>query len=117
MPTPPRVQLVLVEVFLGFSVLILLFTLYSIRPDILETENVQVGDELAVIAQDKTGAAEAGSQLHNKSPWASRSAFLPIMALCFGYFVQPRGSNLFPRCGRAWRLSPLFALADTASIG
>ena len=48
--------------------------------------------------------------------WSAGSAFFTVTATCFGFYAQPHGSLLFSKSGRVWRLSPLYALADTINI-
>lgn len=39
-----------------------------------------------------------------------------MTAICFGYYAHPRGSTIFHRSGRTWRLSPVFAAFETATL-
>ena len=49
----------------------------------------------------------------DEDSWPAGSAFFTLAALVFGYISHPRGSLLFTRSGRIWRLCPVFALCDT----
>lgn len=52
----------------------------------------------------------------SSAQWSAGSAFFTVAATCFGFYAQPRGSLLFSKSGRVWRLSPLYAFADTITI-
>ena len=45
----------------------------------------------------------------NEANWSSGSAFYTVIALCFGYYSQPRGGLVAAGSGRTWRLSPILA--------
>jgi hypothetical protein len=48
--------------------------------------------------------------------WAPSSAFYFLLPLALGCVSHPRGSIIFRRSSRAWRLSPFFLLIDNARI-
>ena len=99
--------------FLLCNVALHLLLLCCFRPHFLSASISNEGqDELQALS----GHGIYPSQLLPPSRWAAGSAFFTVMATCFGYYAQPRGSLLFTKSGRAWRLSPLFALSDTIMI-
>jgi hypothetical protein len=48
--------------------------------------------------------------------WAPSSALYFLVALALGCLSHPKGSLVFPRSSRIWRLSPLFLLIENAQI-
>lgn len=48
--------------------------------------------------------------------WAPSSAFYFLLALALGCLSHPRGSVIFTRSSRVWRLSPLFLLIENVQI-
>jgi hypothetical protein len=48
--------------------------------------------------------------------WAPSSAFYFLLSLALGCVSHPRGSIIFRRSSRAWRLSPFFLLIENARI-
>lgn len=73
---------------------------------------------LSLFRQDESTAKRLDTRPESPSSqqWSAGSAFFTVTATCFGFYAQPRGSLLFSKSGRVWRLSPLYALADTITI-
>ena len=73
---------------------------------------------LSLFRQDESPAKRPDKASESPSPqqWSAGSAFFTVTATCFGFYAQPRGSLLFSKSGRVWRLSPLYALEDTIAI-
>jgi hypothetical protein len=55
-------------------------------------------------------------QLCTDANWSAGSAFFTLTALMFGYIAHPRGSLIWNRSGRMWRLTPAFAFLEFCVI-
>ena len=104
--------------FMLFCLSLFPFTLTCYRSSVQNAvEAGKLGQDLPhAPSSSESLAEEASINAFNGSTWSVRSGFSTIVALCFGYYAQPRGSMHFPNSCRTWRLSQLFAILDTVAV-
>lgn len=101
-----------------FSSILYVFRLASLGDSHISSPSIVSPEGQRARGLVEAPAEAARSAINPCSPnlWTAGSAFFTVMSLCFGYYAQPRGCQLFRKAGRTWRLSPLFAIADIIAI-